>query len=49
MRNAQHLNPETFPRLDARCRDCALSGDTTCNNECGNDVMQAFDGDGANA
>ncbi|MBM4780146.1 MAG: DUF1585 domain-containing protein [Archangiaceae bacterium] len=48
-RNAQYLNPETFPRLDARCRDCALSGDTTCNNECGNYVMQAFDGDGANS
>jgi hypothetical protein len=48
-RNAQYLAPETFPRLDARCRDCALAGDTTCNNECGNYVMQAFDGDGANS
>lgn len=46
-RNAQYLNPEQFPRLDARCRDCAIAGDTTCNNECGNYVMQAFDGDGA--
>ncbi|MDP3234115.1 MAG: DUF1585 domain-containing protein [Myxococcales bacterium] len=48
-RNAQFLAPDTFPRLDARCRDCALAGDTTCNNECGNYVMQAFDGDGANS
>jgi hypothetical protein len=48
-RNAQYLNPEQFPRLDARCRDCALAGDTTCNNECGNYVMQAYDGDGANS
>jgi hypothetical protein len=48
-RNAQYLAPETFPRLDARCRDCALAGDTSCNNECGNYVMQAFDGDGANS
>jgi hypothetical protein len=48
-RNAQYLNPEVFPRLDARCRDCAIAGDTTCNNECGNYVMQAFDGDGANS
>lgn len=48
-RNAQYLNPDRFPRLDARCRDCALAGDTTCNNECGNYVMQAFDGDGANS
>lgn len=48
-RNAQYLAPDTFPRLDARCRDCALAGDTTCNNECGNYVMQAFDGDGANS
>lgn len=48
-RNATWLDPEKFPRLDARCRDCALAGDTTCNNECGNYVMQAFDGDGANS
>lgn len=48
-RNATWLDPEKFPRLDARCRDCALAGDTNCNNECGNYVMQAFDGDGANS
>lgn len=48
-RNAQYLSPDVFPRLDARCRDCALAGDTSCNNECGNYVMQAFDGDGANS
>lgn len=48
-RNAQYLSPDTFPKFDTRCRDCALSGDTTCNNECGNYVMQAFDGEGANS
>jgi hypothetical protein len=48
-RNAQYLSPDAYPKLDARCRDCALAGDTTCNNECGNYVMQAFDGDGANS
>lgn len=48
-RNAQYLSPDSFPRLDTRCRDCALAGDTTCNNECGNYVMQAVDGDGANS
>jgi hypothetical protein len=48
-RNAQYLNPDQFPKLDTRCRDCALAGDTSCNNECGNYVMQAFDGDGANS
>jgi hypothetical protein len=48
-RNAQYLDPAKYPKVDARCRDCALSGDTTCNNECGNYVMQAYDGDGANS
>ena len=48
-RNAQYLDPAKFPKIDTRCRDCALSGDTTCNNECGNYVMQAYDGDGANS
>ncbi|MEW5741270.1 MAG: DUF1585 domain-containing protein [Myxococcota bacterium] len=48
-RNAQYLDPEVFPKLSARCRDCALAGDTTCNNECGNYVMQAFDGEGASS
>jgi hypothetical protein len=48
-RNAQYLDPELFPKLSTRCRDCALAGDTTCNNECGNYVMQAFDGEGASS
>ncbi|MBL9036941.1 MAG: DUF1585 domain-containing protein, partial [Archangium sp.] len=48
-RNATYLDPEVFPKYDARCRDCALSGDTNCNSECGNYVMQAYDGDGANS
>ncbi len=48
-RNATYLNPTAYPKFDARCRDCALSGDTTCNGECSNYVMQAYDGDGANS
>jgi hypothetical protein len=48
-RNAQYLKPEVFPKYDAKCRDCALAGNTTCDNECGNYVMQAYDGDGANS
>lgn len=48
-RNAVWLDPERFPKLDPKCRDCALAGNTTCDNECGNYVMQAFDGDGANS
>lgn len=46
-RNAQWLDPELYPRLSAKCRDCALAGNTTCDNECGNYVMQAVDGEGA--
>ncbi|WNG33652.1 DUF1585 domain-containing protein [Archangium violaceum] len=46
-RSAQFLDPEHFPRYDPKCRDCALSGNTGCNNECGQYVMQAYDGDGA--
>lgn len=46
-RSATWLNPEVFPRVSAKCRDCALAGNTTCDNECGNYVMQAFDGEGA--
>ncbi len=46
-RNAQYLDPVNFPRFSAKCRDCALNGDTTCDNQCGNYVMQAFDGAGA--
>ena len=48
-RNAQYLTPDVFPKYDAKCRDCALAGNTTCDNECGNYVMQAYDGDGANS
>lgn len=48
-RSAQFLDPEHFPRYDPKCRDCALSGNTTCNNECGQYVMQAYDGDGASS
>jgi hypothetical protein len=48
-RNAQYLDPEVFPRLNQKCRDCALAGNVGCDNECGNYVMQAFDGDGANS
>ena len=46
-RNAQYLDPTMFPRVSAKCRDCALAGNTSCDNECGNYVMQAFDGEGA--
>ncbi|MBL8949179.1 MAG: DUF1585 domain-containing protein [Myxococcaceae bacterium] len=46
-RNATYLDPSRFPRYDAKCRDCALNGNTNCDGECGNYVMQALDGDGA--
>ncbi len=46
-RSATYLNPEIFPKVSAKCRDCALAGNTTCDNECGDYVMQAFDGEGA--
>ncbi len=46
-RNAQYLDPMRFPRLSAKCRDCALANNINCDNECGNYVMQAFDGNGA--
>lgn len=48
-RSAVWLDPARYPRYDAKCRDCALAGNTTCDNECGNYVMQAFDGDGASS
>ncbi|WP_407653811.1 DUF1585 domain-containing protein [Archangium lipolyticum] len=48
-RGALFLDPSHFPRFDPKCRDCALSGNTTCNNECGQYVMQAYDGDGASS
>ncbi len=46
-RNAQFLDPLKFPRYDARCRDCALAGNVSCDGDCANYVMQAYDGDGA--
>jgi hypothetical protein len=48
-RSALFLHPEQFPRYDPKCRDCALSGNTSCGGECGQYVMQAYDGDGANS
>jgi hypothetical protein len=48
-RNSLFLDPEKFPRFDPKCRDCALAGDTNCGGECGQYVMQAYDGDGANS
>jgi hypothetical protein len=48
-RNAQYLDPVLFPKIDTKCRDCALSGNTNCDGDCGNYVMQAYDGDGANS
>ncbi|MFY0564122.1 DUF1585 domain-containing protein [Archangium lansingense] len=48
-RAALFLQPEQFPRYDPKCRDCALSGNTSCGGECGQYVMQAYDGDGANS
>jgi len=48
-RGAQYLSPELFPRYDPKCRDCALSGNTSCGGECGQYVMQAYDGDGASS
>jgi hypothetical protein len=46
-RNASYIDPKLYTRLDPRCRDCALAGNTTCDGQCGNYVMQAYDGDGA--
>lgn len=48
-RNAQYLDPLRFPKIDTKCRDCALSGNTNCDGDCGNYVMQAYDGEGANS
>jgi hypothetical protein len=48
-RNAQYLDPLAFPKFDPKCRDCALAGNTTCDNDCSNYVMQAYDGDGASS
>jgi hypothetical protein len=48
-RSAQYLDPITFPKFDPKCRDCALAGNTNCDGECSNYVMQAYDGDGASS
>ncbi|MCE9672317.1 DUF1585 domain-containing protein [Myxococcus stipitatus] len=48
-RSAQFLSPNQFPRLDPKCRDCAIAGDTNCGGECSQYVMQAYDGDGASS
>ena len=48
-RNALYLDPQHFPRFDAKCRDCALAGNTNCDGECGDYVMQAYDGEGASS
>ncbi|MEY4577348.1 MAG: hypothetical protein RL701_2051 [Pseudomonadota bacterium] len=48
-RSAEYLDPLRFPKFDAKCRDCALANNTTCDGECNNYVMQAYDGDGANS
>lgn len=48
-RGATFLDPMLFPRVDLRCRDCAVAGDAFCGGECANYVMQAYDGDGANS
>jgi hypothetical protein len=46
-RNATYLDPRDYPRYEPRCRDCALAGNTGCDGQCGNYVMTAYDGDGA--
>lgn len=48
-RAATWLDPLVYPRVDPRCRDCALAGDTSCGGDCANYVMQAYDADGANS
>jgi hypothetical protein len=46
-RGALYLDPSRFPRYDPKCEACALSGNTSCNGECAQYVMQAYDGEGA--
>jgi hypothetical protein len=48
-RGATFLDPLLFPRVDLRCRDCAVNGDVSCGGQCADYVMQAYDGDGANS
>ena len=46
-RSAQYLDPMEFPKVSAKCRDCALANNVSCDGACANYVMQAYDGDGA--
>jgi len=46
-RNAAYLNPEQYPRFNQKCFDCAVAGRPSCDGECGDYVMQAYDGEGA--
>ncbi len=48
-RSAQYLDPMEFPKVSAKCRDCALANNVSCDGECANYVMQAYDGDGASS
>jgi hypothetical protein len=48
-RNATYLDPTLFPKYSAKCHDCALAGNTTCDGDCDNYVMTAQDGDGASS
>ncbi|ATB30982.1 DUF1585 domain-containing protein [Melittangium boletus] len=46
-RGALYLEPSRFPRYDPKCEACAIAGNVSCNGECAQYVMQAYDGDGA--
>ncbi len=46
-RGALYLEPSRFPRYEPKCEACALAGNVSCNGECAQYVMQAYDGDGA--
>ncbi|MDQ3266768.1 MAG: DUF1585 domain-containing protein [Myxococcota bacterium] len=46
-RSATYLEPEQFPRFSQKCFDCAVAGNVSCGGECGDYVMQAYDGAGA--
>ncbi|WNG14384.1 DUF1585 domain-containing protein [Cystobacter fuscus] len=46
-RAALYLEPSRFPRFDPKCYDCAIAGNTSCNGECSQYVMQAYDEEGA--
>ncbi|MFN7132867.1 MAG: DUF1585 domain-containing protein, partial [Myxococcales bacterium] len=46
-RGAAYIDPVRYPKLNPKCRDCALSGNTNCGGECREYIMSALDGDGA--